>query len=396
MKGVDVRAISAGGSHTVLVGSDGIVYTCGLNEHGQLGHSPDAVYVPVAAPVLGLPPHDPVVSASAGHYHTLCVTESGELWAFGRNDQSQCGLGKDAPSVIRAPAWVQSLSPYGGGDGAGKVIGAAAGPHHSLAVTSQGAVYSWGVSKEGILGHGAEEGWRWGFFFKDAVEWTPRLIRSLADAGRTCVSVHVGLMHSACVDDAGRTLVWGQGRFNQLGLGVSKAFITEPVVVPGLGRVSTMACGGNFSIAASVNGALFAWGANSNGELGGGAEADGRSNVPRPVKRGHGGGGGIGECKRVSCGWKHSAAVTAAGQLYTWGWGGSAGTHYDDAFSTGGQLGLDNDGDFWEPAMVGGIGAGTGGRGGEKRRAVDVSCGFNHTVVLVEEEEEEEEEPPPT
>ena len=76
-EGVDVRAISAGGSHTALVGSDGIVYTCGLNEHGQLGHSPDAVYVPVAAPVQGLPPHDPVVSVSAGHYHTLCVTEVG-------------------------------------------------------------------------------------------------------------------------------------------------------------------------------------------------------------------------------------------------------------------------------------------------------------------------------
>ena len=93
--------------------------------------------------------------------------------------------------------------------------------------------------------------------------------------------------------------------------------------------------------------------------------------------------------KRVSCGWKHAAAVTAEGQLYTWGWGGSAGTHFDDAFSTGGQLGLGNDGDFWEPAMVGGIGAGTTGRSGggdeKKPRAVDVSCGFNHTVVLVEE-----------
>ena len=83
--------------------------------------------------------------------------EAGELWSFGRNDQSQCGLGKDAPPVVHHPAWVQSLSPHNpGGDGTGKVVAAAAGPHHSLAVTSEGAVYSWGVSKEGVLGHGGD------------------------------------------------------------------------------------------------------------------------------------------------------------------------------------------------------------------------------------------------
>lgn len=60
------------------------------------------------------------------------------------------------------------------------------------------------------------------------------------------------------------------------------------------------------------------------------------------------------------------------------------GTHYDDAFSTGGQLGLGNDGDFWEPALVGSLGP-RSGSGGGTRRAVDISCGFNHTVVLVEE-----------
>ena len=66
--------------------------------------------------------------------------------------------------------------------------------------------------------------------------------------------------------------MWGQGRFNQLGLGatVSKAFITEPVVVPGLGRVSALSCGGNFNLSASTAGVLAAWGANGNGELGGG------------------------------------------------------------------------------------------------------------------------------
>jgi alpha-tubulin suppressor-like RCC1 family protein len=137
----------------------------------------------------------------------------------------------------------------------------AAGPRHSLAVTSEGAVYSWGVSKEGTLGHGAEEGWRWGYFFSDAVETTPRLVRELAGSGRRGVSVHAGMMHSACVDDAGMAHVWGQGRFNQLGLGADARaqYITEPASVPGTGRVSALSCGGNFTLALTRNGSILSW-----------------------------------------------------------------------------------------------------------------------------------------
>ena len=106
--------------------------------------------------------------------------------------------------------------------------------------------------------------------------------------------------------------------------------------------------------------------------------------MPRAVMRAHAGDGGAGRFVKIGAGWKHAAGVTAQGLLYTWGWGGSAGTHYDAAFSSGGQLGLNHDGDMWEPAMVEGIGTGSGSRG-DKRRAIDISCGYNHTVVLVEE-----------
>jgi len=51
LQGVGVRAVSAGGSHSVVLGGDGHVYTCGLNDHGQLGHSPTANFVPRAVRV---------------------------------------------------------------------------------------------------------------------------------------------------------------------------------------------------------------------------------------------------------------------------------------------------------------------------------------------------------
>ena len=99
-----VRAVSAGGAHTAVVTGDGRVWTCGLGDHAQLGRATTASAPSTTlAPVEGLPEHDPVVAVAAGHHHTLCATASGEVWAFGRNDRGQCGLGPDAPAVVEGP-----------------------------------------------------------------------------------------------------------------------------------------------------------------------------------------------------------------------------------------------------------------------------------------------------
>lgn len=348
------------------------MYTCGLNEHGQLGHSHDAGYVPILRPVSGLPQHDRVVAVSAGHHHTVCVTDGGELWAWGRNDASQCGLGTDAPSVVRLPAWISSASPGAPGNH-GAIVSVAAGPRHNLAVTDRGAVYTWGDGKEGVLGHGADESWRWGFWMRDTVEPAPRLVRKLADDGIEVASAAAGLCHSVCVDRTGHVHAWGQGRFNQLGVGAKNApaFTTEPTRVPALGRVRDLAAGGNFNVAVGADGSMISWGANGNGELGLGNSNDKRGDVPRPVHN-----PGAASFASASAGWRHAAATSSDGRLWTWGWSGSVGQHGIDADSTGGQLGLRNgQSDFWEPTLVEGLPG--------KARAV--SCGFNHTVAVLEE-----------
>ena len=57
-----------------------------------------------------------------------------------------------------------------------KVVGIAAGMHHSLALTASGEVYSWGDSAHGRLGHGAPPSLR---LFSRGLEFKPRLIRAL-------------------------------------------------------------------------------------------------------------------------------------------------------------------------------------------------------------------------
>jgi alpha-tubulin suppressor-like RCC1 family protein len=238
-------------------------------------------------------------------------------------------------------------------------------------VTDNGAVYTWGEGKEGVLGHGADESWRWGFWMGDTVEPAPRLVRGLAENGVEVASAAAGLAHSVCVDRTGHVHAWGQGRFNQLGMGAKNApaFTTTPTRVPALGRVRQLAAGGNFTVAVGVDGQMVSWGANGNGELGLGNSNDKRGDVPRPVHN-----TAKASFLSASAGWRHAAAVSSDGRVWTWGWGGSVGQHGDDADSTGGQLGLRNgQSDFWEPTRVEGL----------MGKAKAVSCGFNHTVAVL-------------
>ena len=410
---VDAVAACAGGAHTVLVGADGAVYTCGLNDFGQLGHSPGASHAAVPKKVEGLPEHDPVVAAAAGHFHTLCLTRDGEVWAFGRNDRAQCGAGPGpggyAASAAPTPRWLASLSPEApGGDDRGPVTALAAGARHSIAVTANGAVFTWGADFEGCLGHGGETSARFdstkSSFLRAAYDSlarfavnghrnasSPRLVRALADAGVRAVAASCGDAHSLVLDDAGTVHAFGQGRFNQLGVGAARnvAWLETPtpVEIPAElsgGGVARLEAGGNFNVAVTRDGGLLSWGANGNGECGGGVEDDGRRDRPRAVARPT-----DPKTRRslafqeVDAGWRHAAATTRDGRLFAWGWGGSAGQHWEDAFTTGGQLGVgDGQVDHWEPTRVPGIGGGGGGA----PRAKSVSCGFNHTVALVSDD----------
>ncbi|KAJ0039095.1 hypothetical protein Pint_22681 [Pistacia integerrima] len=118
----------------------------------------------------------------------------------------------------------------------------------------------------------------------------------------------------------------------------------------------------------SGGGELYTWGSNENGCLGIGSTDAFHSpeRVQGPFSRS--------PVYKVSCGWKHTAAISE-GNVFTWGWGGSHGTFSEDGHSSGGQLGHGNDVDFIKPKMV---------NFGKNVKALQVSCGFNHSGAVLE------------
>ena len=97
---------------------------------------------------------------------------------------------------------------------------------------------------------------------------------------------------------------------------------------------------------------------------------------------------------QAAAGWKHSAAVSASGRLHTWGWGGSMGTTtpMTGQHSSGGQLGLGNELDWWGPTCVksfedeqGFVAQQHGDTesGSAPWLVKQVACGFNHTAAVI-------------
>lgn len=105
-----MRAAFCGAYHTFLLTESGNVYACGLNNMGQLGlGSLDTPYtgVPLLIPTLE---GRGVVSLSGGEHHSLALTEDGDVYAFGRGDNNQLGLGVD---IEPTPTKVSTVRGFG-------------------------------------------------------------------------------------------------------------------------------------------------------------------------------------------------------------------------------------------------------------------------------------------
>eukprot|EP00958_Prasinococcus_capsulatus_P002289 scaffold206_cov400-Prasinococcus_capsulatus_cf.AAC.7 len=335
--------VSCGGAHSAFVTSEGALLTVGLNDFGQLGRTTDPQEALRVARVDDLA-GEKIVSVAAGHYHTLCVTSEGQVWSFGCNGKGQ--LGQDdrfGKRETRTPMPVRGMGDARVVKVAASLSSVAAGADHSLALTEDGAVYSWGSSADGRLGHGEQRSFFKALFASD-VQPIPRRIRPLQ--GVRVVDIAAGHLHSAVVDDQGLVYTFGSGRFWQLGHGTDRDS-DKPQPVQELVQCTRVACGGLHTLALDRFGRVWAWGANQSGCLG--VTNDGArpgTSVRFPGRVEH----LTASC--ISAGWKHSAAIDSTGRLFTWGWGGSEGTFHGDG-STGGQLGHDDEGDYWEPHLTG-------------------------------------------
>ena len=136
-----IKEICCGHCHTMAINVHGQVFAWGLNESGQLGLGPDAPAV-IRKPVLNPYLHN-VTKLSAGNEHSLAITKSGDLFVWGGGGLT----GLNDPNIRPIPTKMDFFQTLGT-----KISQAVCGGLHTVVVTKEGDVYSWGSTEGGQLG----------------------------------------------------------------------------------------------------------------------------------------------------------------------------------------------------------------------------------------------------
>ncbi|CAG2176954.1 unnamed protein product, partial [Oppiella nova] len=115
LDGIKVKAIAAGGWHSMALSTTGDVYVWGWNESGQLGYQRDTITMKALPLPLDISDDDSFVSISAGSRHSMAVSENGILFGWGWNKWGQLGLDPkvyvvcDTPQVIPVDEKVKTI-----------------------------------------------------------------------------------------------------------------------------------------------------------------------------------------------------------------------------------------------------------------------------------------------
>ena len=265
-----------------------ILISFGNNSHCETGH---AEYKSISTPrVLYQLKNKDITLIKSGWEHNICQDKNKMLYGWGNNSRYQCGFEstENTNGNITYPKNILELNDK-------NIIEVSCGNEHTLALTEEGVVYSWGSTSDGVLGR-ESRGEDWGvgvgkpgiipFFLKNDIK-----IRHISS----------GSIHNLCLDNKSNLYSWGCSKGGQLGFdekelnviykqnnenynqnsktkNKSKSEIEndnnfclkEPKLIKSLKDIDIIkiSSGEAHNAALSIDGKCYVWGLGSNGQLG--------------------------------------------------------------------------------------------------------------------------------
>jgi len=145
-----------------------------------------------------------------GTNHTLAISEIGTLWSCGHNAKGQLGVGNrlDSPQ----------LRPVSGALRGYRVVAAAAGMHHSMVLSADGSLFTWGSGSYGQLGHAQLHAVHLMQGNVALVVEQPRKLESLDPSKlqpwKRMTAISSGKSHCMGVSVCGELFAWGRNKVN--------------------------------------------------------------------------------------------------------------------------------------------------------------------------------------
>lgn len=272
--------------------------------------------------------NDHIVNVVLGENHTMILTEQGRVFTWGDNQYGQLGNGNTTLSSIpKDITETFSLHEFE------KIDYITSGWGHSAALTSLNRLFVWGRNDSGQLGNGTTNDQH------TPQDITPLFLLAQAE---TFHQVVLGWGHSAALTSSGRLFMWGKNESGQLGDGSNQNTNIPLDITASLRRtiqdpIHMIALGSSHSGLLTTTGSLFTWGRNVYGQLG-----DGTTNSTSRPKE-------ITQnmtlqdqevISNISLGWGHSAVQTSLNRVFTWG------------FNQFGQLGNQTNDDQLRPIVL--------------------------------------------
>jgi len=149
--GSPVTSVAAGYWHSMASTQAGQVYAWGANRNSQCGvkpsKEPPTITIPQRVRFDHIDSNIRIEKIAAGRSHSVVLDQNGQVYAFGANQYAQCGALTRRKGGIAPPKHVEALTRV-------RIVGISAGDAHTLTLTGGGRVFSFGAGSEGQLGIG--------------------------------------------------------------------------------------------------------------------------------------------------------------------------------------------------------------------------------------------------
>ncbi len=272
--GTNWKSIACGGNCTIAIKTDGTLWSWGRN-NGQLGVNDTTSR---STPVTTFAGGTNWKSVACGDDHTIALKTDGTLWSWGFNTQGQLGVNNNA----------QRNTPVTTLLGGTNWKSIACGGNHTIALKTDGTLWSWGFNSQGQLG------------VNDTTSRSTPVTTLLG--GTNWKSIASGDDHTVSLKTDGTLWSWGRNN-GQLGVNNTTSRSTPVTTLLGGTNWKSIAGGENHTIALKTDGTLWSWGFNTQGQLG--VNNNAQRNTPVTTLL-----GGT-NWKSIACGGNHTIALTA-------------------------------------------------------------------------------------